>query len=242
MSDRDHDRASQLFLRACELPTDQRTAFLDDACAGDDALRDEVVSLLKHDATVPQILEPGALPVEVSPAVEPMPERIGRFHIIAKIGEGGMGVVFRAEQREPIRRRAAVKLIRTGLSGTEALTRFATEQRAMALMTGNQNRLDGGSQTLRYDESLAAEQQSARKVLFYQARIEPHRQLGLSALEGASSEHGRAELFQARGNDRGNTQRGRYQKARDRPIRRWWGQRCQQSCASSTAHRDAGWV
>jgi serine/threonine protein kinase/tetratricopeptide (TPR) repeat protein len=134
MSGRDHDRVSGLFLQACEIPPERRAAFLDEACAGDARLRAEVESLLIHDESVPEILKPGAIPLDVSPAAEPIPERIGRFRILEKLAEGGMGVVYRAEQERPIRREVAVKLIRLGIESGEVLSRFESERQALALM------------------------------------------------------------------------------------------------------------
>ncbi|MEQ8763657.1 MAG: protein kinase [Planctomycetota bacterium] len=61
-------------------------------------------------------------------------ERIGHYRIIERIGEGGMGVVFRAEQREPVRRIVALKLIRPGLDSKQILARFEAERQALALM------------------------------------------------------------------------------------------------------------
>ncbi len=52
------------------------------------------------------------------------PERIGPYHIVQVIGEGGMGVVYEAEQREPIRRRVALKLIKLGMDTREVVQRF----------------------------------------------------------------------------------------------------------------------
>jgi non-specific serine/threonine protein kinase/serine/threonine-protein kinase len=59
---------------------------------------------------------------------------IGRYHLLQKIGEGGMGEVWLAEQKEPVRRRVAVKLIKTGMSSREVISRFESERQALALM------------------------------------------------------------------------------------------------------------
>jgi eukaryotic-like serine/threonine-protein kinase len=59
---------------------------------------------------------------------------IGRYHLIHKIGEGGMGEVWEAEQKEPIRRRVAVKLIKAGMNTREVMARFESERQALALM------------------------------------------------------------------------------------------------------------
>ncbi len=62
------------------------------------------------------------------------PERIGPYRLIERLGEGGMGVVYLAEQTEPIRRRVALKVVRAGLTGEDARARFQSERRALALM------------------------------------------------------------------------------------------------------------
>ncbi len=62
------------------------------------------------------------------------PEQIGPYRILGRVGEGGMGVIFRAEQREPVRRTVAIKLIRFGLDNDQVLARFESERHALARM------------------------------------------------------------------------------------------------------------
>ena len=59
---------------------------------------------------------------------------IGRYHLLQKIGEGGMGEVWLAEQREPIRRQVALKLVKAGMNTREVIARFESERQALALM------------------------------------------------------------------------------------------------------------
>jgi hypothetical protein len=66
--------------------------------------------------------------------VDPVPEWIGPYRVLERIGEGGMGVVYAAEQREPLRRRVAVKVIKVGMDTKEVLTRFEAERQAMAMV------------------------------------------------------------------------------------------------------------
>jgi non-specific serine/threonine protein kinase/serine/threonine-protein kinase len=76
--------------------------------------------------------DPGASPGP--PAVTELPERIGPYRIVEKLGEGGMGEVYLAEQEEPIRRRVALKLIKTGMDTRQVVARFESERQALALM------------------------------------------------------------------------------------------------------------
>ena len=117
-----HSRVKDVFLEACDLDIDERAAFLERACAGDVALRHEVEELLVHDqAPVDSILGSA-------------PDRIGSYRLLQKIGEGGMGEVWEAEQVEPIRRRVALKLVKWGMDTKEVLARFESERQALALM------------------------------------------------------------------------------------------------------------
>src|SRR5262245_28252863 len=69
-----------------------------------------------------------------TPAAETAGTVIGRYHLLQKVGEGGMGEVWLAEQREPVRRRVAVKLVKSGISTREVIARFESERQTLALM------------------------------------------------------------------------------------------------------------
>ena len=96
-----HLRAKEIFLAACELPPQECAAYLDEACGSDAGLRREVDDLLAFDQ-----------PASEEPPEKRPPERIGTFHLLQKLGEGGMGEVWEAEQEGPVRRRVAFKLIK----------------------------------------------------------------------------------------------------------------------------------
>lgn len=69
-----------------------------------------------------------------APVINETPDRIGRYHLQRKLGEGGFGVVWVAEQREPLRRQVALKIVRPGMDSREVLARFEMERQALALM------------------------------------------------------------------------------------------------------------
>ncbi len=77
--------------------------------------------------------EPPAEPIP--PGIPRDPERIGSFRILQRIGEGGMGVVYEAEQTEPVRRRVALKVMQPGLDHTQIFARFEAERQALAVMS-----------------------------------------------------------------------------------------------------------
>ncbi len=120
----------------------EREAYLDQACAGDESLRRRLAALLRADESPHPFLEPqvgdslGQTTTPPTPdfAVEEAGARIGRYKLLEKIGEGGCGVVYRAEQEEPIRRRVAFKVIKLGMDTKQVIARFEAERQALALM------------------------------------------------------------------------------------------------------------
>lgn len=121
--------ADAIFRGALErLLPEERVAFLDEACAGDATLRAAVEARLedyKREAAAERAL---------APLSEGPGDFIGRYKLVEKIGEGGGGVVFRAEQTEPVRRSVALKVIRLGMDTAEVVARFEAERQALALM------------------------------------------------------------------------------------------------------------
>src|SRR5262245_58836809 len=114
----------------------ERAAYLDGACAGDAGLRQRVEALLKsHEAS--GFLEQPA--VEATGAYQPAALAPGqvfadRYKLRERLGEGGMGVVFVADQTEPVQRRVALKVIKTGADSARLLARFEQERQALAMM------------------------------------------------------------------------------------------------------------
>src|SRR5262245_20343356 len=114
----------------------QRAAYLDRACAGHPGLREHLVALLSMDAQVGSFLEAPAPGITVEE--RPLPERpgtvIGPYRLLEQIGEGGFGVVFMAEQHEPVRRKVALKILKPGMDTRHVVARFEAERQALALM------------------------------------------------------------------------------------------------------------
>lgn len=124
-------RIKELLLAAREFPEDGRENFVREQAAADAELAAEVLELLARENSAHSLLDRGV----VSPRAEiEMPERIGPYHIEAVLGEGGMGVVYRARQEEPIRRQVALKLIRRGMQHESVVRRFEQESRTLARM------------------------------------------------------------------------------------------------------------
>lgn len=119
-----YDRAKELFLAACELPTEERAALLDRECGGDAGLRRRVDSLLAFDSAATQ--HEDIILGAPSAYLQPLPERIGPYRVTGLIGEGGMGTVYEAVQRRP-QRRVALKVIRGLLATPQAMRRFERE-------------------------------------------------------------------------------------------------------------------
>src|SRR5262245_56014013 len=132
--------AEAIFFAALEKPPAERAAYLTEACAGNPALRARVERMLAAQPRVGRFLEP---PTAVQPptgAYEPSSETsgtviAGKYKLLQRIGEGGMGSVWMADQTEPVKRRVAIKLIRAEREGSQTmLSRFEAERQAIALM------------------------------------------------------------------------------------------------------------
>ncbi len=130
------NRIEEVFTEASDLPASERGAYLDAACAGNPALRQRVEDLLHcHDGSDSLLAPPlAAVALEPLPVEEKPCDRIGRYKLLEQIGEGGGGVVWMAEQVEPVRRRVALKIIRLGMDTHEVVARFEAERQALALM------------------------------------------------------------------------------------------------------------
>jgi non-specific serine/threonine protein kinase/serine/threonine-protein kinase len=132
------DEAS-IFLEALQRTApEERAAFLDQACAGNEELRHDVEMLLKAHARAGEFLnQPASDPVatvDEQPISEGPGTVIGPYKLLEQIGEGGFGVVFLAEQQEPVRRKVALKVLKPGMDTRQVVARFEAERQALAIM------------------------------------------------------------------------------------------------------------
>jgi len=131
--------ANEIFLQAAEISSpEQRDDFLEAMCEGDAELRAEVESLLCANESAsgflespPELLRSDEFPVM---CIESAGSEIGRYQLLGPMGEGGFGVVYRAEQREPVRRLVALKIIKPGMDTRQVIARFEAERQTLALM------------------------------------------------------------------------------------------------------------
>ncbi len=116
----------------------ERTAYLDEACAGSPEIRQEVEALLRAHSDAGSFLQSpahGLTATEHAPAQgDLIGAQIGPYKLLQQIGEGGMGVVYMAHQEHPVQRMVALKIIKPGMDSTQVITRFEAERQALALM------------------------------------------------------------------------------------------------------------
>jgi hypothetical protein len=135
-----------LFALALQKPPERRAAFLDAVCEGDPRLRDHLEALLDAHARPATLLATGngrltgptAAPRSPGNPDVTLDDAVGRtfdrYKLLERIGEGGCGVVYAAEQIEPVRRRVALKVIKPGMDSRSILARFEAERQALARM------------------------------------------------------------------------------------------------------------
>src|SRR5512146_1659634 len=132
-----------IFEQAAEIASDaERAAYLDQACAGDAELRARLEALLEGHFKGQGFLE--GVPTRAAemahtlranaPDKEEVGTAIGHYKLLEKVGEGGFGAVYVAEQREPVKRRVALKIIKLGMDTKAVISRFEAERQALALM------------------------------------------------------------------------------------------------------------
>src|SRR5678816_3683287 len=142
-----------ILVEALEIEDAQRAAFLSQACGNDPALRREIEELIQAHAAAGNFLPEQPVATSLGPALsstvealaprgtlsnvqltESPGDRIGRYKLLQKIGEGGCGVVYMAEQEDPVRRKVALKIIKLGMDTKSVVARFEAERQALAMM------------------------------------------------------------------------------------------------------------
>jgi serine/threonine protein kinase/tetratricopeptide (TPR) repeat protein len=149
-----------LFIAALHKEQGERAAFLAEACGHDADLRQRIERLLRLHADAGSFLQKPAVPPgettdskagdspgepddllvrrtrrdDAAPLGTTVGDRIGPYKLVQRLGEGGMGVVWVAEQTEPVKRRVALKVIKPGMDSEQVLHRFEAERQALALM------------------------------------------------------------------------------------------------------------
>src|SRR5262245_39621698 len=125
-----------IFLAAIEISSaTERVAFVEKACAGNPSLRGEIEALLQAHGRPQRLLDAPAPVATVNDLVSERPgSEIGPYKLREQIGEGGFGVVFLAEQQQPLRRNVALKVLKPGMDSKQVVARFEAERQALALM------------------------------------------------------------------------------------------------------------
>lgn len=124
----------KIFAQALDLPAAHRAEFIATACADDESQRQRIDALLTAYDEADDFLENGPIVRPEVPVEEKPGDQINNFSLIRKIGEGGCGVVFLAEQIKPVKRRVALKVIKLGMDTLSVIARFEAERQALARM------------------------------------------------------------------------------------------------------------
>ena len=127
-----------IFCAAMRLKAPQeRKAYVQGACGDDVELLRRVEALLEAHEEAGDFLESPAgqaVTVDSSPRIDGPGTVIGRYSLLELIGEGGMGLVYLAEQKEPVRRKVALKIIKPGMDSKQVIARFEAERQALAVL------------------------------------------------------------------------------------------------------------
>ncbi len=128
----------EILFRALKIESEaDRAEYLDEVCGNDAELRARVEKLLGAYPEAGSFLDSPAVPAAPTldqPITEKPGTQIGPYKLLQQIGEGGMGVVYMAEQKEPVKRRVALKIIKPGMDTRQVIARFEAERQALAMM------------------------------------------------------------------------------------------------------------
>lgn len=143
MNENEPGSEETIFSGALDFAPSERARYLDEVCAGRPELRQRIEELLEAQPQLGEFMEAPRSPetshaeerIRLSVLSEERPGAwIGRYKLLQKIGEGGCGVVYMAEQEKPVRRRVALKVIKFGMDTKSVIGRFEAERQALALM------------------------------------------------------------------------------------------------------------
>ena len=131
------DREEKIFDAARELAAHERAAYLANVCGQDADLRQRIEEMLAADAAAGEFFKTHDAPsptviladASLAPSIEKAGDRIGRYKLLQQIGEGGMGLVYMAEQDQPVRRSVALKIIKLGMDTRQVVARFEANGR-----------------------------------------------------------------------------------------------------------------
>jgi len=129
-----------VFNAALQLPASERAGYLSKACCDDAVLHRRVLALLEANEGAGAFLQeqvgprPEPARIQLEPPGERCGDHVGRYKLLQQIGAGGCGVVYMAEQEEPVHRRVALKVIKLGMDTREVIARFEAERQALAMM------------------------------------------------------------------------------------------------------------
>ncbi|MFK7740212.1 MAG: protein kinase [Planctomycetota bacterium] len=130
------DREIDLFHEVLDRPQAERMAFVRERHADNPKLAERLIRLVQAHERAEDRSKTGSPDIgsAVLPTPTALPEKIGPYRVLERLGEGGIGIVYAAEQGEPLRRRVAVKVVKLGMDTNEVIARFEAERQALALM------------------------------------------------------------------------------------------------------------
>ena len=139
MATENFNKAGEIFQNAIEIEDPaKRSRYLENACKQDPKLRAEVEALLRAHEKAGDYLEIPAVDSNVTidgkAQFEGPGTKIGRYELLSLIGEGGMGLVYLAEQKEPVKRKVVLKIIKPGMDSRQVVARFEAERQALAVL------------------------------------------------------------------------------------------------------------
>ena len=131
------EREREIFFAALEKKTEgSRADYLEMTCGDDEGMLARVNEMLEKHAgdETETFLKPQDIPQRPGTLMEREGSVVGNYKLVEKLGEGGFGVVWMAEQEEPVKRKVALKLIKPGMDSAEVIARFGAERQALAVM------------------------------------------------------------------------------------------------------------